>query len=116
MLFAGTLARRSCPFDQYNVPVIQIIGTTTKYRGTERRHLRGHIVEIVAIVKNALVRNNPRIVVTDEEIRATGGVTTLDRVVVAVITPGGGQVRVGGAVRAIDLECFARLLRARGTA
>lgn len=50
----------------------------------------------VAIIKNALVRSNSRIVVTDEEIRATGGVTTLDRVVVAVLTPGGGHKHVGG--------------------
>jgi hypothetical protein len=95
--------------------VTKIIGTITWYRGTERSYLRGRPVEIVAVFKNALVRDEPHLVSTDEEIEASGGITTLDRVVVAVVALGDGRDRAGGTVRATDLDCFRNLLRARGT-
>ena len=96
--------------------VSKVIGAVTRYRGTERRHLRGQIVEIRAIVKNALLRNSPRVILSDAEIAATGGVTTLDRVVVAVVGESHEMYQVGGVVNPVDLECFHPFLRTRGTA
>jgi len=74
------------------------------------------LVEIRAIVKNARLRNPPEIVVTDDEIAASGGVTTLDRVVVAVVADDRAPHRIGGVVDPLDLECRRAFLRSRGTA
>jgi hypothetical protein len=98
------------------VDVVKVIGTLTRYRGAERRYLHGHLVEIVAVLKNALTRSKQQpVVVTDEELAAAGGVTTLDRVVVAVPGAPGEEDRMGGAVKAVDLECFRQVLQRRGT-
>jgi hypothetical protein len=97
--------------------VVKIIGTMTTYCGTERRYLRGHLVEIVAVLKNALAKGPQQpMLVTDAGIAAAGGVTTLDRVVVALKGPPGAEDLTGGAVKAIDLECFRQELGMRGTA
>jgi hypothetical protein len=95
---------------------VKVIGTTTRYRGKERPYLRGRLVEIVAILKNALTQGEqPPLIVTDEDLAAAGGVTTLDRVVVAVRSAFGEADLMGGAVKAVDLDCFRQTLRRRGT-
>ena len=62
----------------------KIIGTVTTYHGTEHPYLRGHKVRIVTVLRG-LDPKNPdpdgvKILQTDEEIEAAGGVRATDRV------------------------------------
>jgi hypothetical protein len=93
-----------------------IIGTTTTYLGTEIPGLKGERVRTFGILRGALgpdvdVDSNDYFVSDDEHLERLGGVTQLDRVDIAHLYPDGSASFVHCDARAIDLDCFAHLLR-----
>jgi hypothetical protein len=81
-----------------------IIGSTTRYHGTEHPYLRGHRVRIVAVLKA------DGAYLTDElDIAAAGGVTAADRVEVQPWLPKEKRFSfVTSDPKAADLACFAQ--------
>ena len=91
----------------------KIIGSTTTYTGTEHAYLRGYQVKIIAVIKG-FGSDNPdgvKILKTDAEIEAAGGVRGTDRIEVQpwIDVDGGRWSFVTSDPRACDLECFAYL-------
>jgi len=90
----------------------RVIGLRTSYVGTEHPYLRGEMVVIVAVLKDALRVEEYKSLATDDEIRAAGGVTCHDRIEVAPFIREEGRLSFATSdPRAIDLACFSRLSR-----
>ena len=95
----------------------KIIGSVTTYHGTEHPYLVGHKLKIIAILKG-FDADNPdpdgvKILTTDEELEAAGGVRATDRVEVQPWIDdgdGGHWSFVTSDPRACDLECFDDLM------
>lgn len=95
---------------------MKTIGTITTYVGTEIPGYRGTRVRIFAVLRNALrpgldVDADGYFVNDDEELARLGGVTENDRLDVAHIREDGSTSFVHCDPRAVDLECFAMLVR-----
>jgi hypothetical protein len=90
-------------------PAPKLIGSDTKYIGTEHAYLAGYAVRIVAVMKNALVSDEHEYLTTDAEIASAGGVTADDRIEIAPIMRGGRVSFASSDARATDLDCFREL-------
>ncbi|MBN1336436.1 MAG: hypothetical protein JXB39_10790 [Deltaproteobacteria bacterium] len=89
----------------------KVIGTVTRYTGTEHGYLTGYKVRVVAVFKP---RNDSAYLTDDDEIARAGGVTGADRFEVQPrIREEGRFSFVTSDPRAVDLEAFAHL--AHGT-
>ena len=73
--------------------VEKIIGTVTRYNGTEHPYLVGRKIRIVAVLRGAadpdVDPDDVEILRSDEEVEAAGGVTARDRVEVVPWIDGG---------------------------
>ena len=98
----------------------KIIGTATRYHGSEHSYLRGYKVRIVAVLKNRLDPHvDPDIdgayITDDEELARAGGVTAFDRSEVKPYLAKEGRYSfVGSDARAVDLACYAELAKKNG--
>ena len=85
-----------------------IIGVTTTYHGSEHPYLRGHRLQIVAILKAGATPDDMTTLRTDADIAVHGGVTAADRVEVRPWMEEEGRYSfVTSDPRAVDLGVFA---------
>jgi len=92
------------------------IGTTTRYVGSEHPYLAGVVVKITVVLKGGAVpgvevEDDACYITDDDALAVAGGVTEHDRIEVAPWVPERGRFSfVTSDARAIDLECFRRLI------
>jgi hypothetical protein len=88
----------------------KVIGLRTRYTGTEHPYLREHEVEVVGVLKGAMLNNGEEYgyLTDDEAIAAAGGVTCQDRIDVAPVLGDRLSFATSDA-RATDLEVFVHL-------
>ncbi len=96
----------------------KIIGTITRYTGTEHPYLIGHDLRIIAIIKGgadpAVNPDDVDILRSDEDVETVGGVSAGDRAEVQPYLESEGRYSwVTSDPRIIDLASFEHLTKER---
>jgi len=89
-----------------------VIGTVTRYTGTEHGYLTGYKVRVVAVLRPG---DDGEYLTDDNEIARVGGVTAADRMEVQPWLEREGRFSfVTSDPKAVDLEAFAHLAAGTG--
>jgi hypothetical protein len=91
----------------------RVIGRRVTFHG-EREHpyLLGHELMIVAVLKDALIKEEHPVLTTEEQVHEAGGVTADDRIEIVPFLKETGQFSfVTSDPRAVDLDAFQHLAR-----